>query len=1056
MKSSFINSAKISSLRAFTRGRAVLLLAGVFLLAACVQAEVTFDGTTFTGSGDYTEVVNATSNLTVTPDSGGTITFTQNVVTTGQLSQNGEKLVFAAGTNNTLGTFFMTNAANNGSSMTLNGSLTTTNFYICNKWTNNVYVNEGASLSVSGQAYVNQAKNAQGNIYQSGGTVQFTTDAASGVRIGHYPNTGYPSRYNLSGGTFSVLNTTTYVAWDGYAELNISGGTANLKGISLSNNSAARGQLTVTGGTLNLGSGGVLRNARGAGSSVAPIIKLGTATINATESHTWGADMTATLNDGTNITFNADSGKSITINTVLTGAGALTKTGAGTMTLAGANTYTGGTTISDCQFILSGDGTLGTGAVVNNGTLEFAHTAEKSLPNAISGTGKVIKTGTGTVTLTGTGSFSGGLTIQKGTLICATGKNQSNSQLGTGTVTIESGATLELRNANQFGYGANPNDVVIRGTLKPQTYTHIKNVTLENGVIEEEYGYTSGGTGLDFATRTGTITSTGNSTIKSRVHINSGAKATINVVSDTLTISGTVKSDGGFTKTGAGTLTLSGANTYTGVTTVSAGALNITGSAFVSRLVVNSGATATIDAGEDGVLNMPADGYGSSVMIGNGSSGSLTLNSGNVTIHNASNNTGSIQLGTNSDTTVGVLTINGGSMQVDGRILIAANKTGAQGTLTMNGGQLTLGVPGAYTESGDPACGNLWFGYGTSTVNLNGGTISLFGVKNNGPKDGSTFNFNGGTLQAVADNDASFLTPMGSMKFYVKQGGAVFDTNGHNVTVSAKLEQGTGEGDAEGGLTKKGEGTLTLTQGPTYTGPTTVEAGTLVLPTGGTLKNLSGGSEETAASIDATGKDLTLSNDETTEFNGSITAASIEKTGDGKLQLNTGETGMINVQSLTVSAGQLDLQGNTSCGVTVNPGKVFSPGDPIGTATVGGEFKLDSGATLLLEQDANNGMDLLRASSFDVASGTIDLDLGDILPGMTYPIIQNTSGDFGQDYGTDFWTSLLVPSDLYYWNLSVLGDTVYATIDANAVPEPAAWLMLLLGAFGLMYWRKRK
>ena len=285
---------------------------------------------------------------------------------------------------------------------------------------------------------------------------------------------------------------------------------------------------------------------------------------------------------------------------------------------------------------------------------------------------------------------------------------------------------------------------------------------------------------------------------------------------------------GSFTKTGAGTMELSGANTYTGTTTVSGGKLNIKGSAFASRLIINGGASATIDAGETGVVNMSADGYNSSVMIGNGSSGSLTLNSGNVTIHNSGSGTlGSIQLGTNSDTTVGELTINGGTMQVDGRILIAANKSGAQGTLTMNGGQLTLGVPGSYTTSGDPACGVLWLGAGTSTVNLNGGTVSMFGMNNNGPKAGSTFNFNGGTLQAVGDT-TSFLTEAGSMNFYVKQGGAIFDTNGHNVTVSAKLEQGTGEGDAAGKLTKKGVGTLTLSnRNNSFTGNIVVDEGIL-------------------------------------------------------------------------------------------------------------------------------------------------------------------------------------------------------------------------------------
>ena len=308
---------------------------------------------------------------------------------------------------------------------------------------------------------------------------------------------------------------------------------------------------------------------------------------------------------------------------------------------------------------------------------------------------------------------------------------------------------------------------------------------------------------------------------------------------------------GSFTKTGAGTMELSGANTYTGTTTVSGGKLNIIGEEFNSRLIVNNGAAAVIDAGETGVVKMNADGYNSSVMIGNGSSGSLTLESGKVTISNDGTiidnkkaTLGSIQLGTNSDTTVGELTINGGSMQVDGRILIAANKTGAQAVLTMNNGQLTLGVPGSYTTDGDPACGVLWFGYGTSTVNLNGGTVSMFGMRNNGPKDGSTFNFNGGTLQAVGDT-TNFLTAAGSMKYYVKQGGAIFDTNGYNVKVSAKLEKGTDEGDAAGKLTKNGAGTLTLSGANTFTGDMDINKGTVVIAYNAKV----GGTTDTATAL---------------------------------------------------------------------------------------------------------------------------------------------------------------------------------------------------------------
>ena len=127
-------------------------------------------------------------------------------------------------------------------------------------------------------------------------------------------------------------------------------------------------------------------------------------------------------------------------------------------------------------------------------------------------------------------------------------------------------------------------------------------------------------------------------------------------------------------------------------------------------------------------------------------------------------------------------------------------------------------------------------------------------------------------------------------------------------------------------------------------------------------------------------------------------------------------------------------------------------------ATVDGEFKLDSGAMLLMEQGAT-GMDLLKASSFNVASDAVlDLDMGDILPGSSYPIIQNTSGAFGDDLNIDFWNSLLPASDASYWILSFngAGDTVYATINASTVPEPSTWALLLFGAFGLMCWTKRK
>jgi len=59
--------------------------------------------------------------------------------------------------------------------------------------------------------------------------------------------------------------------------------------------------------------------------------------------------------------------------------------------------------------------------------------------NDISGRGGLVKQGTGTLTLTGANSYSGGTTVQAGTIVAASAK-----ALGTGDVCVESAATLSV------------------------------------------------------------------------------------------------------------------------------------------------------------------------------------------------------------------------------------------------------------------------------------------------------------------------------------------------------------------------------------------------------------------------------------------------------------------------------------------------------------------------------------------------------------------------------------------------------------------------------------
>ncbi|ECM1942595.1 AIDA autotransporter, partial [Salmonella enterica subsp. enterica serovar Agona] len=97
------------------------------------------------------------------------------------------------------------------------------------------------------------------------------------------------------------------------------------------------------------------------------------------------------------------------------GTGRVEKSGDDKLTLSGSNTYTGGTLISSGTLVANDVNALGTGDVTDNATLMLNTGGD--FTNNIGGTGRVEKSGDDALTLSGSNTYTGGTLISGGTLV---------------------------------------------------------------------------------------------------------------------------------------------------------------------------------------------------------------------------------------------------------------------------------------------------------------------------------------------------------------------------------------------------------------------------------------------------------------------------------------------------------------------------------------------------------------------------------------------------------------------------------------------------------------
>lgn len=284
------------------------------------------------------------------------------------------------------------------------------------------------------------------------------------------------------------------------------------------------------------------------------------------------------------------------------------------------------------------------------------------------------------------------------------------------------------------------------------------------------------------------------------------------------------------------------ASGYT-LTAASAQTLTVVG---IGRVTVAAGKSVTV--GNNATLHSANSSYG---LYGGGTL--YVFNGGRV---NSTGSGGSFQIIDGSTTIV-----NGGTVDV-AKNLILNNS----GTLTIASGSVTAGTTVGTTY------GLRYSGDGT--VNLDGGTLATSKVYKQSGTSGTSmiFNFNGGTLKASGGTvDPAFMTEITTAN--VKEGGAKIDTNGNNITVAQGLLH-SGAAATDGGLTKSGSGTLTLSGVNTYTGNTTIENGTFSLADNAGMKFVIGASGENNRIIGTGTGSLLLDGDFTFDLSGAASVGS--------------------------------------------------------------------------------------------------------------------------------------------------------------------------------------
>ena len=663
--------------------------------------------------------------------------------------------------------------------------------------------------------------------------------------------------------------------------------------------------------------------------------------------------LTTFSNPATSLTVGCVGTSSVQLKTMDSGFHPLTETFSSS---AGADSF---------QFINANAVASTTSVILNLGFLDLNGLAPTI--DALNGNGTVTNSSATGATLTvgasgGSGVFAG--KIQSGTGAVGLTKSGAGTETLSGTSTY-TGATLVSAGILQAGAAS--------GFSNQSNFT--VNATLDLHGFSPTIGALSGNaSGIVTTSVAGAVILTvGNTNVSGNFAgvIQNG--------------SGTV----GLTKIGSATLTLSGPSTYSGLTTVTTGTLQAgTANAFSSASDVTDNATVDLNGFSQTIGALSGSGNVTSSVAGavtltvgnNGHAGAFSGNikngSGTLTLVKAG---GGIQTLSGSNTYSGTTTISAGTLRLGSTTAVpSTSDVNDAGILDLHGFSSTIGaLSGAGSVTSSVA------GAATLTVGSTGNSGTFSGIIQNGSGAVALTKIGAGTETLSGANTYNGITTIttGALQVGVANAipstsdvadNATLDLHGFSdaigaltgngivtsstagaitLTVGSNNNSGTFTGNIQNGsatvsLTKAGNGTEILSGNNTYTGATTINAGTLKL---GSTTSVPGGT--------------TLTDNGILELNGfSLQVVSI--TGAGTVTNSSGTAATFTINNALADAFAGNLTGNlalTKSGA--------------GTLTLSGPASTYSGATTISAGMIADGV--ANALPIDTAlsvAGTLDLN----------------------------------------------------------------------------------